>query len=98
MIQFTIAELKELFANRTLFPEGSQLKVSYKKTGNASKFNVDYRLIVGDLDLIVGGWQNITKVEANKNICTDILLPLISRGHFLLTHIVKQNAGKDSTS
>jgi hypothetical protein len=95
MVQITVEDLKKLFLDRTLFCDGSELIVKYEKAGKGL-FNVHYRLVVGDSDLIVGGWDNITKIDANKNICEDIVHPLISRGHFLLHNAVVNGTPKDT--
>jgi hypothetical protein len=95
MIQLSVSDLKEHFKDRTLYPEGSSLEVSYVKTEKKGLFKVDYQLLVGSDELIVGGWESISKADANKNICEDIVYPLLSRGHFLLHHTVK-NAPKDT--
>ncbi len=95
MIQLSVADLKEHFQDRTLYPEGSALEVSYGKTEEKGLYKVDYRLVVGPDELIVGGWESISKADANDHICEDIVYPLLSRGHFLLHHTVK-NAPKDT--
>ena len=91
MIQLTVKQLQELFLDRTLYPEGSELKVQYVKNEKSSTlYKVDYQLVVGDTELIIGGFEDITKIDANKNICEDIIMPLLSRGHFLLHNYVAQ--------
>lgn len=98
MFQLTVKQLADTFQDRTQYPEGSELKVSYKKVPETKLFNVDYKLVVGETELIKGGWEAITKSDANKMICEDVVYPLLSRGHFLLHDYVKhvQANGEDT--
>ena len=90
MFQITVKQLADVFQDRTQYPEGSELNVSYKKVPETALYKVDYKLVVGDTELIRGGWENITKADANKMICEDIIHPLLSRGHYLLHSYVNQ--------
>ena len=88
MFQTTVKQLADTFKDRTAYPEGSELKVTYKKIPDSKLYKVDYRLVVGDTELIKGGWEEETKANANKMICEDIVYPLLSRGHYLLHNYI----------
>jgi hypothetical protein len=99
MIQLTVKQFADIFKDRSQYPEGSELKVSYKKIEAKEKlkeplYKVDYKLIVGDVVLIKGGWDEVTKREANRMMLEDMVYPLISRGHYLLHQFIQTEAEK----
>lgn len=99
MIQLTVKQFADIFKDRSQYPEGSELKVSYKKLESEEElkdplYKVDYKLVVGDVVLIKGGWDEVTKREANRMMLEDMVYPLLSRGHYLLHNFILTEAEK----
>jgi len=118
MYQISVAELQEQFRDTNLYPEGTELTVSFeledtdqhrvviddelKPVSNADgtvklikTYRYEYSLKVGEVVLAQGKDASVTKAEANREICYDIIPHLLARGLFLLWHQVDPNATKD---